>query len=277
MEGLLLLLVPIGIVIVLVVAALMLADVALFGGAARVEDRERTRRRWQPPYVRGQELVAWARKVAAEVVRTTSGSAPSERAGSVEVSEALQAGATLAMLSDLPRRELQRVLPCPSGGQGLIGVTADEALTLAEHVRWDLPKRDGERIRARARELADEPTTEPKEGGGVPRGCALQGADGICTVFASRPVQCRALHAGMLLRRWAPSPVDAGTDLADARSVCEGIQDGWVTALAEAGLDPNVYELNSALAAALGSDDAYLRWLEGEPLFAGCRPARASA
>jgi hypothetical protein len=47
---------------------------------------------------------------------------------------------------------------------------------------------------------------------------------------------------------------------------------GLTTGLESAGLDGQVYELNSALSAALTTPDAAGRFARGEPVFTGCHP-----
>ncbi len=64
---------------------------------------------------------------------------------------------------------------------------------------------------------------------------------------------------------------------AHARVVAEGVEEGLVRALDMAGIDGNVYELNSAVAAALRTPEAARRWLDGEAGFADCQPAPSSA
>jgi hypothetical protein len=50
-------------------------------------------------------------------------------------------------------------------------------------------------------------------------------------------------------------------------TVAEGIETGVTRALKSAGLDADVYELNSALATALEKPDAAERWAKGEKVF----------
>ncbi len=51
------------------------------------------------------------------------------------------------------------------------------------------------------------------------------------------------------------------------QTVAQGIEMGLTRALKSAGLDANIYEINSALATALGSPDAAERWANGERVF----------
>lgn len=274
MEGMVLLLVPIGALIGLIVATVMLADVALFGGARRAREREEAKRRWRAPYIGGEDLFAWSRKTASEAADAALGDG---RGGGAPlgVARALHEGATRAMLPEASERELERVLPCPPGGQGPIGVTAAEAIALAEHVRWSLPRKERERVLARARRLADQRRYAPTAC--ASRGCALQGPDDVCLAYGLRPLQCRPLHADVILRCGAGpggGPAEASA-AEDARRVAEGFQAGWADALERVGLDGGIYELDAALATALSLDDACLRWLEGGRLFEGCRPVGA--
>ena len=49
--------------------------------------------------------------------------------------------------------------------------------------------------------------------------------------------------------------------------MAQGIEIGMIRALKSAGLDSNLYELNSALVTALENPDAEERWARGENLF----------
>ena len=56
-----------------------------------------------------------------------------------------------------------------------------------------------------------------------------------------------------------------------AKAVTSGAEDGLCQGLESAGLDGNVYELNSALVAALDTPVGAERWAEGEGVFEQCK------
>lgn len=278
MEGLILLLVPVALLFLAVMGAWMFVDVAFLGGDRKVEERRRAIRRWQPPYIEGRELVAWARATAKEAVeRVLVGRSSAGRTSARTLSrlaDDLHEGATRAMLPQVGADKLRRAMPCPEGGQGEIGVTAAEALAIADRVRTTLPKREREKILRRATAIAAaRPVTLALERGNESPPCALQGDDCVCRTYRDRPLRCRPYHAGLTLRGLSAT-VDGmdgeATGMAHARGVVEGVEEGFGDALEVAGLDNGVYELNAALSVALGKPDATRRWLDGEPIFAAC-------
>jgi hypothetical protein len=273
MEGLILLLIPVALLSLAVLAAWMVVDVAFLGGDRKVEERRRALRRWQPPYIGGRELVAWARATAREAVERALARRPSEDR-LTDLADDLHEGASRAMLPRVRAGELRRAEPCPEGGQGEIGVTAAEALALADRIRTTLPKREQEKILRRATAIAAaRPVTLALKRPNEPPPCALQGDDCVCMTYGDRPLRCRPYHAGVALRRLGPTVdgVDGeATGMAHAREVVEGVEEGLGEALQIAGLDSDVYELNAALSLALSKPDATGRWLDGEPLFATC-------
>lgn len=282
MEGYLFILLPLALLGALGVAVVMLLDVTLLGGDRVVEERERLARMWRPPFVRGAKLLAWAREAGERLVADALAGKRGEATPS-EVSAKLHDGATRAMLPSMADRDLRRVVPCPLGGQGTIGVTSLEAIEIAEYIRWNLPEEEQTAILRQASEIADARADSGERRGGTANGstpCALQGEDCVCLTFGARPLRCRPLHATTVMQRLGLGRWDAWDDMAwtaHARVVAEGVEEGLVRALDIAGLDGSVYELNSAVSAALSRPDAARRWLDGEAVFADCAPAPPSA
>lgn len=281
MEGYLLILLALAFLGALGVAVVMLLDVTLLGGDRVVEERETLARLWRPPFVRGAKLLTWAREAGEELVAKALASKRGAATPS-DVSSRLHDGAMRAMLPNLPDTAVRRVVPCPTGGQGTIGVTALEAIEIAEYIRWNLPEEEQSAILRQATEIGDARAfsgERPRDGDGPPA-CALQGEDCVCLTFGARPLRCRPLHATMVMQRLGLGRWDAWDDLAwtaHARVVAEGVEEGLVRALDMAGIDGNVYELNSAVGAALRTPEAARRWLDGEAVFADCQPAPSSA
>lgn len=279
MEGSLLVLVPIALLVMTFVGVAMFVDVALLGGDRIVEERERLARLWRPPYVMGRELLGWARETGASMARALL-SEHGKDTSVTEVSARLHEGATRAMLPEASDRHVRRRVACPEGGQGTIGVTALEAIEIAEQIRKKLPKKRQARLLAEALEASADLRNVDGWGDTLPPPCALQGEDRCCLTYQARPLRCRALHAVTICRYLddgAHGHGGPGPDAFRAKVVAEGVEEGWIQALGEAGLDGNVYELNSAVAVALTTPDVVTRWAEGEGVFDDCLPGPSSA
>jgi Fe-S-cluster containining protein len=164
------------------------------------------------------------------------------------------------------------MIPCPKEGQGLVGVTAPEALEIADYVQRNLPLSERNRIHDLARANADKLATMTRENYDASQTpCPLQGSDGVCLAYLSRPLHCRPLHAATIWReRGLKRSIDAERDF-DEQIVKQGAEAGLTEALVAAGRDGNVYELNSALLAALDIPDAAVRWAKGEDVFKQCK------
>lgn len=280
MEGLLLVLVPLTLATMILVGLAMFVDVALLGGDRIVEERERLARLWRPPYVAGSELLGWARETGASMARKLLSERGEGTPVATDLSARLHEGATRAMLPQVSDREIRRPVGCPEGGQGTIGVTALEAMEIAEYIRTKLPGKRGAEILQGALESCADLREADGWGDAPPPPCALQGDDGHCLTYRTRPLRCRALHAVSIARS-----LDAGStggneqrrDSLRAKTIVEGVEEGWVRALGEAGLDGNLYELNSALAVALTTPDVLERWSAGEGIFDDCLAGPSSS
>lgn len=172
---------------------------------------------------------------------------------------------------------MDRIVACPEAGQGRVGVTAPEALAIAAHIRKNKSRAEQKRIYELAVENAKKIASRPS-GDPTPHPCALQGSNHVCCTFALRPLRCRPLHAASIIKetgqRTVPLPRPQPGD-PDARRheeiVAQGIEDGMTRALKSAGLDANIYELNSAVATALEIPDAADRWARGDDVFRNTR------
>lgn len=273
MEGLVMTLIPLVFLLTLIVAVGMFVDVAFFDGGRIAAERERLARLWEPPYVKGRELLVWARERGAAMAGALLSRASDDGSTRRTVDE-LHTGATLAMLPHVSRRDARKVIACPEGGQGAIGVTTPEVLDLVAWIRANLPRRQQQAILERARSFSDGDRPVPSA---PPAGCALQGDDCVCVAYAARPLRCRPFHAASILSSTLGLSSEAETtDRARARVVADGVEEGWGRALSASGRDGRVYELNSALALALDAPDLTRRWAEGEAVLAGCTPAPQS-
>jgi hypothetical protein len=256
---------------VMVVAAIATAAFLRTAFTTQEELAAETRARvaWRPSFIQGEQLEEWA---AGAANRAAVGALAAGRNATTaaRVVDAVAAGATPAMLPLARPAEAERVIPCPEAGQGTIGVTAPEILQIAEHLRQTCSRRDLECIRARALAAATGPVISSPV---TPASCALQGDDSVCCAYHARPLRCRPLHAMAIAHSMGERRADPGEQAAAGeyeRTIARGLEDGLKRALRSAHLDSTVYELNSALAVALGTPDAAVRWAQGENVFASC-------
>jgi len=235
---------------------------------------------WLPPFVRGDALRDWAATVGEQSVqRHLAGQRTGESA--IRLATEVEEIAMQAMVPLAGPAELERVVACPETGQGLVGVTAPEVLTIAAYIRKNKSPAEQKRIHNLAVENARIiASTARGDGGTKSLPCALQGHGHVCCAYAARPLHCRPLHAigvAKALASCAGSAVDYRVEAQDTnaheQTVAQGIEIGMTRALKSAGLDASLYELNSALATALATPDAAERWARGESVFHDPLPA----
>jgi Fe-S-cluster containining protein len=267
--------------IVLAVALLvcLVVIVALWLNVAMSSDRDlaggsETAGRLRPRFSRGGDLLNWATRTAAWIVRRRLTQNHSQSTP-MKLAAELEEGATRAMFPLAPEREMRRIMACPDNGQGTIGITVPEVLGMAHYIRHNMSRAERKRIY----DLAVENTKRIAEldqadisADQIP--CPLQGEDKICRAYSARPLRCRALHTATIAEQLGLKPA-AGEDEAPALVAAEvverGFEEGLTLGLRSAGLDANQYELNSALVRAMDVPDAPQRWMRGEDVFAGCR------
>jgi Fe-S-cluster containining protein len=97
-------------------------------------------------------------------------------------------------------------------------------------------------------------------------------SEGRCTIYSARPQTCRNYHAtnaaGCQQSYEDPDNLDIDPDFAPLVYQAGGAHvDAYAAAMREAGYDTNVYELNSALDAALSEPGARERFLSKSPPF----------
>ena len=179
-----------------------------------------------------------------------------------------------AMLPLTELAALERIIACPEAGQGCIGVTAPEAIAIADYIRKSKSPPEQKRIYESAVENAKIMASRThSESVPTPHPCALKGEDNVCCVYGERPLRCRPLHAIAIARKAGAHSVQLAPSSPEAlrqgheETVAQGIELGVTRALTSAGLDAKIYELNSALATALAIPDADERWAKGESLF----------
>lgn len=153
--------------------------------------------------------------------------------------------------------------PCSS----MIAVTAPEVIEIVSSLRRNQPAGEVERIRnlaaqnARRAEALDSSAYSQAQ-----IRCPLLCAGGDCCVSEVKPIHCWG--------RCADGSRDCGTHRSVVNDLQENIQSvgaGMSQGLQKAGLDGNLYELNSALATAMDTPDLASRWGRGDNIFADCR------
>ena len=262
-----------GVVVFVVVAvvAIIWLEVAFRGDRGRTE-REEEVRRWQPPFARGGDLVNWARSTTARTVGKWLAGKPTAATPSKLAAE-LHEGATRAMLPLAPERETRRTVACPEEGQGMIGITAPEAIEIADYIRRNLSRAERDRIYdlalENAKKMADLGHTQLSVD---ETPCPLQGDDCVCRTYEARPLRCRPLHAATIARQLGLETSGAAGEIppwaSHMLSIEQGVEEGLIRSLESAGLDANLYELNDALVTALDTPDAAERWKQGDGVFA---------
>lgn len=227
---------------------------------------------WLPPFLGGDALRTWAATTAEQITRDRLAD---ERSGATAglLAAELEDAAMHAMLPLSESADRERIVACPKTGQGLVGVTAPEALAIASYIQKSKSAAEQKRIRELARANAER-IASGSEGDASPPPCALQGKDHVCCVYAMRPLRCRPLHAIAIAkdtercgRPLSEPQAGEAEENGHERTVAQGIEMGMTRALKSAGLDANVYELNNAVATALETPDAAERWAKGETVF----------
>ena len=261
----------------LLVLAALLVVIAIWLNALPVEknvfsEHRKRLRLIDPLFLKGNDLFYWAKDTAAQIV-TKYLRAKTTAATPVELSKNLHADATRAMFPLQVEHDVDLdMIECPKEGQGMIGITAPEVLEIADHIQHHLTVAEQEQIRSLAqvnvRKLAN---VDHLGFDGSLTPCPLLGADGICSVYAARPLRCRPLHAATAWRRKGIERTANEESDYDEQIVEQGAEAGLTEALESAGRDGNVYELNSALLAALDTPNAAERWAKGEDVFSQCK------
>ena len=149
---------------------------------------------------------------------------------------------------------------------------------MAAHLRKNRSRAEQKRIHGLAVENSKKISSRVRGDSDLqPLPCPLQSQDHVCCVYAARPLRCRPLHATSVAKGMGSRSVQLAGSRAEApdedrheQTVAQGVEIGLTRALRSAGLDANVYELNSALATALETPDAAERWANGENVFATC-------
>ena len=273
MLGVLFVMVSIALALIAVLAVVIFVRAAFWGEDDMTHEAKRVLN-WRPPFMRGPALRSWAVSSAEALAQNRlRGKRSADMA--VHLAQEVEEGAVHAMLPLASPAELERIVPCPSAGQGRVGLTAPEVLAVADELRRHSSPADVERIHRQAADNAKALAQSTRDAQPAALRCPLQGADRVCRTFGVRPLGCRPLHAAAVAAQMGSRNLEAepASDEHERHeyTVAEGMELGLSRALQSAGLDGHVYELNSALAKALETPDVAGRWARGEDVFATCQ------
>jgi hypothetical protein len=237
-----------------------------FSGSPELQDNSS----WQPPLARRNDLLAWAAGMAnAVAARRLQG--PRGKDTARQLATEIYQGSSDA-ISHSPGAALPLKPHCTSGRQQLIGVTAPEALTIADALCASRGKREVKQIHdVAAANAAAADGLDQEQHRQARRACPLLSLDSTCVVYEARPVRCRGC-CPLVGKRASLDGADENSDACDpnADAIGRGAAEGLSRALGAVGLDADIYELNSALATALETPNAAQRWANGERIFTGC-------
>jgi len=183
------------------------------------------------------------------------------------------------LLAEVGQSPLALVRQCGAGCSACcetcpVDVTPLEALVLAESIRESFSPDEQTELRQRLRKNTLRARRELARAGHAPRlKCAMLDQRGQCRAYAARPLVCAGIFS---LSRKACLNAPPGGGAASipldrpAKVFAMGTSGALQRTLVGAGLDGNLYELNSALLRALTLPDAFEKWLSREDVFAGC-------
>ncbi len=223
------------------------------------------------PILTDGSLRDWGKRLALDIASKEAKRKRSGNAAVAMASEVESAISTVVARISSPRRQARGV-DCSSCRCDIIPLTAPETLVITEDLRQRCSARTIENIRAQARRnLQPAPRVPGQEALSVAGAiCPLFGVGGCCLAHAARPVYCRGRDVACNVMPAAASPAAESIEKSFATTLGEGMLIGLASALGKAHYDQHIYELNSALAAALEVPGASQRWVEGEAIFAGC-------
>lgn len=149
-------------------------------------------------------------------------------------------------------------------------VTPEETLEIARYLQQTQPSDVVDEIREKACENSRKVgTADSAEYARAGVRCPLLCDDGTCVALPVRPVQCRVRC------ELFGHDVSLSEDDDRRRMILDGTEAGVSRAMTGAGMDGEVYELNSALETALFVSDAAEQWAAGENPFEECVPYHA--
>lgn len=229
---------------------------------------------WNPQLLRGDRLQQWA-AATAEMTAAMMLAGPRDETTASCLAESICDGASRAM-DGSPQKLCRECQPgCPGCCHVMIGVTPPEVIAISDYIHRELPDREAE-VRSRAGRNSDATATlDHHQYADAKVPCPLLDDAGNCSAYPRRPLRCRAwcslsvdrcreCYAGSLVHDRLP--IDA-----HAYTVGAGAVQGLSAGIQASGLDGEVYELNSALAAALDQPHVAADWAAGRDVFSSCK------
>ena len=191
---------------------------------------------WQPPLLRGRELLNWASATARTVTmefldrRRTAKTA-------TELSSELHVGVTAAINQEACS---DRQVGCPAFCHSEIVVTPPEVLGIADYLRQNRPpdelRRVKERAAANCRRLA---VTDRTQSAGEDVCCPLMDGRDACCAFPVRPIRCRGRDVSPI-SNFDRKPLDPHKYESRSHVVVQGAEFGFCSGLKASGLDGNL-------------------------------------
>jgi Fe-S-cluster containining protein len=172
-----------------------------------------------------------------------------------------------------PRAPLACKAGCSTCCRSAVGVSPPEALRIAEHLRATRDASALADLRGKLEEVDDATrATTWEERTRLRRPCAFLDASGACTVYAVRPLSCRACTSidpsfcADVDHTFMPDEVDT-LQYDTQRAGLVGILSAIAEARGLGRLEEAMVELQGAVRIALDDPSAAERWLAGEPVF----------
>ncbi len=233
-------------------------------------------KRWEGPQLHGEDLRHWA-AATAEVATVEKLAGPRTANTAAELAESVCQGAGRAIDGSPQKASRACHKGCPGCCHALISVVPPEAIVIADYLRKHAAPEEIERVHDRAKAIARQ--TRTADAGQYLEAmlwCPLLDSQMSCSVYPIRPIACRAWNSLSLDRChecFIAGHLQDKVPLDEhAYEVGQGARSGFKNGLQDSGLDGNLYELNSALTVALENPQAGKQWVNGEPIFANCKP-----
>src|SRR5262245_4663010 len=190
---------------------------------------------------------------------------------------------TTAVVEQVPARAALACTPgCAFCCYHPVDITPPEAFAIVAYLRLTLTPAAGAAAYARLAAQADRIrglSYEEHAQARIP--CALL-VDGRCSVYACRPLACRAWNSTSaarcetIFRHGDPVTMLPPLDMRVYEAVWD-VARGMTEGLKRHRLDGKSYELHSILQRVLDTAEAAQRWVQGEDVFAGCTVGAFSA
>jgi hypothetical protein len=274
MESIIFILLPISILLALGLIVLVFFDAAFASpkGASPMGGAQR-----DLPLLSGNALRQWASSKARRVVAKFSKSSRKASTTSALASE-IECLTDDIIAASVPWTLRGPVAQCDRSCRDTISLTTPETLAIVEKLRGRLSERELKKIRNRSQKNAEWlAVRDLSDNSPIATVCPLLSHDGCCISYEARPVFCRGHSTNCVGDEVGNAAAIERPERAFAAAVGQGITDGLTKGLTAAGLDGQLYELNSALVAALDSPDAAARWTRGEVVLKPCGASHAMA